>query len=138
MRSTFTSAPSSTSTLRRPTASAWSARIARGSRSCRSPGLVLTRRGPGSARSAPPRSRQTSAKGKRPSRIRRGEIHEVRAEGDRQSFRVLFAQEGRGRVLLALEALSKKTQRTPPEAIRLAERRLADWRARAQKKEQTR
>src|ERR1017187_6864600 len=68
----------------------------------------------------------------------RGEIHEVRAEGDRQSFRVLFAQEGRGRVLLALEALSKKTQRTPPEAIRLAERRLADWRARAQRKEQTR
>ena len=45
---------------------------------------------------------------------------------------MLFAQEGRGRVLLALEALSKKTQRTPPEAIRLAERRLADWRARAQ------
>jgi phage-related protein len=46
---------------------------------------------------------------------------------------VLFAQEGRGRVLLALEALSKKTQRTPPEAIRLAERRLAEWRARDQK-----
>jgi len=68
----------------------------------------------------------------------RGEIHEVRAEGDRQSFRVLFAQEGRGRVLLALEALSKKTQRTPPEAIRLAERRLADWRARAQRWDQTR
>ena len=68
----------------------------------------------------------------------RGEIHEVRAEGDRQSFRVLFAQEGRGRVLLALEALSKKTQRTPPEAIRLAERRLADWRARAQRGDQTR
>jgi phage-related protein len=62
----------------------------------------------------------------------------VRAEGDRQSFRVLFAQEGRGRVLLALEALSKKTQRTPPEAIRLAERRLADWRARAQRGDQTR
>jgi phage-related protein len=67
-----------------------------------------------------------------------GEMYEARADGDRQSFRVLFAQEGRGRVLLALEALSKKTQRTPPEAIRLAERRLADWRARAQKKEQTR
>jgi phage-related protein len=36
-------------------------------------------------------------------------------------------------VLLALEVLSKKTRRTPPEAIRLAERRLAEWRARAQK-----
>jgi len=45
---------------------------------------------------------------------------------------------GTGRVLLALEALSKKTQRTPPEAIRLAERRLADWRARAQRGDQTR
>jgi len=56
----------------------------------------------------------------------------VRGEGDRQSFRVLFAQEGRGRVLLALEALHKKTQRTPPEASRLAERRLAEWRARDQ------
>jgi len=65
----------------------------------------------------------------------RGDIYEVRVDGDRQSFRVLFAQEGRGRVLLALEALSKKTQRTPPEAIRLAERRLAEWRARAGKSE---
>jgi phage-related protein len=62
----------------------------------------------------------------------------VRAEGDGQSFRVLFAQEGRGPVVLALEALSKTTQRTPPETIRLAERRRADCRARAQKGDQTR
>jgi hypothetical protein len=50
----------------------------------------------------------------------RGEIHEVRADGDRQTFRILFAREGRrGRVLL------------PPQKIRLAERRLAEWRRRS-------
>ena len=52
-----------------------------------------------------------------------GEIHEVRADGDRQTFRILFAAEGRrGRILLALEGFSKKTQKTPPATIRLAER----------------
>ena len=61
----------------------------------------------------------------------RGEIYEVRADGDRQTFRVLFAPEGRrGQVLLSLEGFSKKTQKTPPEKIQLAERRLADWRRR--------
>jgi ribosome-binding protein aMBF1 (putative translation factor) len=35
-------------------------------------------------------------------------------------------------VLLALEGFSKKTQKTRPEKIRLAERRLADWRRRGQ------
>ena len=63
----------------------------------------------------------------------RGEIYEVRAEGDRQTYRILFAPEGRrSQVLLALEGFSKKTQKTPPEKIRLAERRLADWRRRGQ------
>lgn len=33
-------------------------------------------------------------------------------------------------VLLSLDGFSKKTQKTPPEKIRLAERRLADWRRR--------
>ena len=62
----------------------------------------------------------------------RGDIYEVRAEGDRQIFRVLFAMEGRrSRILLSLEGFSKKTRRTPPEKIRLAEWRLADWRRRA-------
>jgi phage-related protein len=62
----------------------------------------------------------------------RGEIYEVRAAGDRSSYRVLFALEGRrGAVLLALEAFRKSTQRTPPRLIDLAERRLADWRRRA-------
>jgi phage-related protein len=61
----------------------------------------------------------------------RGQIYEVRADGDRQTFRVLFAPEGqRSQVLLALEEFSKKTQKTPPGKIDLAERRLADWRRR--------
>ena len=61
----------------------------------------------------------------------RGEIYEVRADGDRQAFRILFATEGhRGQVLLSLEGFSKKTQKTPPEKIQLAERRLTDWRRR--------
>ncbi len=49
-----------------------------------------------------------------------------------RAFRVLFATEGRrGQVLLSLEGFSKKTQKTPSAKIRLAERRLADWRRRA-------
>jgi phage-related protein len=60
-----------------------------------------------------------------------GEIYEVRADGEQQTFRILFAPEGRrGQVLLALEAFSKKTRKTPPQSIALAKRRLADWRAR--------
>src|SRR5438270_5216459 len=45
----------------------------------------------------------------------RGDIYEVRADGVDQSYRILFAKEGRyGQILLALEAFSKKQQRTPP------------------------
>jgi len=66
------------------------------------------------------------------SRSMAGDIYEVRADGDRQTFRILFAAEGKSsQVLLSLDGFSKKTQRTPPEKIRLAERRLADWRRRA-------
>jgi phage-related protein len=60
-----------------------------------------------------------------------GDIWEVRADGDRAIYRVLFAQEGRhGQILLALEAFNKKTRKTPPLVIELANRRLADWRRR--------
>jgi phage-related protein len=62
----------------------------------------------------------------------RGDIYEVRAFGDGAAYRVLFAIEGRNaQVLLALEAFAKKTQKTPPRTIQLAERRLRDWRSRA-------
>jgi phage-related protein len=72
------------------------------------------------------------AHGLRAARHLKGEIYEVRADGDRQAFRVLFANEGKsGQILLSLDGFSKKTQKTPPEKVRLAERRLADWRRRA-------
>lgn len=61
----------------------------------------------------------------------RGDIYEVRAEGEKQTYRILFATEGRrGQVLLALEAFSKKTQKIPKEKLELAQRRLRDWRSR--------
>ncbi len=61
----------------------------------------------------------------------RGQIWEVRAEGNRRIFRILFAEEGRfGQVLLALEGFAKTTRRTPPHLIDLAEERLRDWRER--------
>lgn len=61
-----------------------------------------------------------------------GDIYEVRATGAHGSYRVLFATEGaRGQVLLAVSAFNKKTQKTPPQEIALAQRRLTDWRRRA-------
>jgi len=36
-------------------------------------------------------------------------------------------------VLLSLVAFKKKTQKTPPAEIRLAQRRLDDWRSRARR-----
>ena len=75
--------------------------------------------------------REVREQGLRAARHLRGHIYEVRADGACQSFRILFAVEGRcGQVLLALEAFSKKTQGTPQRLIRLAEDRLADWRRR--------
>lgn len=64
-------------------------------------------------------------------RTLRGDIWEVRADGNRVIHRVLFAPEGRrGLVLLALAGFTKKTPRTTTALIALAEQRLADWRAR--------
>ncbi len=60
-----------------------------------------------------------------------GELYEVKADSERQTFRILFAQErGHDQVLLALEAFSKKQQRLPRDRIDLAHRRLRDWRSR--------
>jgi phage-related protein len=75
--------------------------------------------------------RGVAREGIRNARHLRGDIYEVRADGDKQTFRILFAGEGRrGQVLLALEGFSKKTRRTPLAALDLAERRLDDWRRR--------
>jgi phage-related protein len=61
----------------------------------------------------------------------RGDIYEVRADGNRQTFRILFAEEGpRGRILLSLAGFAKKTRKTPADEIELAEKWLRDWRDR--------
>jgi phage-related protein len=61
----------------------------------------------------------------------RNEIYEVIAPGKDRSYRILFSQEGKhDHILLALEGFPKKTQKVPEPEIRLAEKRLADWRSR--------
>ncbi|MGI8826788.1 MAG: type II toxin-antitoxin system RelE/ParE family toxin [Chloroflexota bacterium] len=60
-----------------------------------------------------------------------GDIYEVRADGNQQTFRILFAEEGTyGHILLSLTSFSKKTRKTPRGEITLAEKRLRDWRDR--------
>jgi phage-related protein len=67
-------------------------------------------------------------KGTREARRISERIYEVRVEGDRVTYRVLFASQGsKGRILLGLHAFSKKTQATPKHVIKLAEDRLDDW-----------
>lgn len=62
-----------------------------------------------------------------------GDIWEVRASGAHATFRILFSSEGkRGRILLAIDGFSKKTQQTPKRIIDNAERALRDWRARGE------
>ncbi len=61
----------------------------------------------------------------------RAEIYEVRASYKTNTYRILFAREGRFKhILLSLEGFQKKTQETPLREIELAEHRLADWRRR--------
>lgn len=73
--------------------------------------------------------------GLRAARHLRGELFEVRADGERVIYRILFAREGQhGQVLLSLLAFNKKTQKAPPAQIELAARRLRDWRSRARKR----
>lgn len=59
----------------------------------------------------------------------RGDIYEVRADGMTRSFRLLFSQETRF-ILLGLHAFEKRTQKTPPAELELAEKRLRSWRLR--------
>jgi phage-related protein len=69
--------------------------------------------------------------GTRAARHLSGDLFEVRADGGRVIYRILFAREGtRGQVLLSLVAFNKKTRKTPPQQIDLAARRLREWRAR--------
>jgi phage-related protein len=68
-----------------------------------------------------------------------GEIYEVRADASTRSFRLLFSAEGRySQVLLSLSVFEKRTQKTPPDKIKLAESRLSDWRQRGAELRKTR
>lgn len=61
------------------------------------------------------------------------DLWEVRAAGRDRIYRVIFSPEGQyGQVLLSLHAFTKKTQRTPPNDLRVAADRLSDWRRRGE------
>jgi hypothetical protein len=65
----------------------------------------------------------------------RGDIYEVRADAPSRSFRLLFSAEGSySQVLLSLSVFEKRTQKTPPRELELAEGRLRDWRQRGRAK----
>lgn len=73
--------------------------------------------------------REVREKGNQAGRHLDGDIWEVRADGERVIYRILYANEGsKNRILLALEGFTKKTRKTPPAEIRLAKRRLSIWR----------
>lgn len=72
--------------------------------------------------------KEVKNEGLRAARHLGNEIYEVRAHGNQVTYRLLFAPQGRrNQVLLALVPFKKKTQKTPPGMIRLAEERLRDW-----------
>ena len=75
--------------------------------------------------------KEVAERGLAAARHLRGDIYEVRAHASTRSFRVLFSAEGRfSQVLLSLSAFEKRTQKTPPRELDLAENRLQDWRKR--------
>jgi phage-related protein len=79
--------------------------------------------------------KEVEIKGTTAAKHLRDDLYEVVADGDRQTFRILFAPEGNhGQVLLSLVAFSKKTQKARKGGIELAFRRLADWRRRSGRK----
>jgi phage-related protein len=75
--------------------------------------------------------KEVAAEGLPAAKHLRGAIYEVRSDASTRSFRLLFSAEGRwSHVLLSLSLFEKRTQKTPPHQIQLAEQRLADWRRR--------
>ncbi len=78
--------------------------------------------------------KQVKNKGLRAARHLGNAIYEVRADGNQVTYRLLFAPQGRrNQVLLALVPFKKKTQKTPPQRIRVAEARLRDWKKRGKR-----
>ena len=72
--------------------------------------------------------KEVQQEGLRAAKHLRGELYEVIADGERQTFRILFAPVGRrNNILLALDGFSKKTRKTRSAKLQLAQRRLSDW-----------
>jgi phage-related protein len=70
---------------------------------------------------------EVRSQGLRGARHLQGQVYEVRADGSRVIYRLLFAPQGEhGQILLTL-AIFKKTQKTPIGKIRLAQQRLREW-----------
>lgn len=65
------------------------------------------------------------------SRPVRGPIREIDAHGpDETTYRLLFAKDGRvGQILVGLVFFEKRTRKTPPREIEIAEARLRDWKS---------
>ncbi len=62
-----------------------------------------------------------------------GGILEIRLDGDRRIFRLLYSEEDDGLLLLGLSFFQKKSQATPPTRKLTAVMRLKDWRKRQSK-----
>jgi phage-related protein len=74
--------------------------------------------------------REVADHGLQRARHLRGDLYEVRADAEVRSFRVIFAQETKF-ILLSLSGFEKRTQKTPPRELEIADRRLKDWRNRS-------
>lgn len=75
------------------------------------------------------------SEGKKAARHLQGDLYEVRVQGQDVIYRVIFAALGRYQhVLLAVHSFVKKTQKTPKKEIDVANKRLADWQSRGDKK----
>ncbi|MEV7777416.1 type II toxin-antitoxin system RelE/ParE family toxin [Kitasatospora sp. NPDC088351] len=61
------------------------------------------------------------------------DLLEVRLTGNRRIFRLLYAEETDGLVLLALSFFQKTSRKAPPNELDTAERRLKEWRNRRPK-----
>jgi phage-related protein len=79
---------------------------------------------------------EVRSQGLRGARHLQGQVYEVRADGSRVIYRLLFAPQGEhGQILLTLAIFKKKTQETPIGKIRLAQQRLREWKRRGQSSE---
>ncbi|MEV5423151.1 type II toxin-antitoxin system RelE/ParE family toxin [Streptomyces cellulosae] len=59
------------------------------------------------------------------------DLLEVRLDGNRRIFRLIYAEEQDGLLLLGLTFFQKKSQATPLTVKRTASKRLKDWRERS-------